>query len=83
MHFAGQPVDGVLLAPDGAREVLASGLGFHALCEMRKPFFTTISSPARLTSASIFDSSTRSERLAERRDSSGVEPDSSLVLAAA
>jgi hypothetical protein len=35
-YFAGKPVEGLLLAPDGPGELLGPGLGFHALCQMRK-----------------------------------------------
>ena len=64
VHLAGQPLDGVLLAPDGAGELVSSDSSPTRRARCAKPFFSTISSPARLTSASILDSSTRSERLA-------------------
>ena len=36
MNLAGKPVEGILVAPHGAAQFLASGLGLHAPCEMRK-----------------------------------------------
>ena len=56
MHFAREPLDRIVFAPDGPGEVvIRRSRPRTRLARCAKPFLATISSPARLTSASIFD----------------------------
>ena len=60
MQFAREPFDGIMLGPTApARSWSLELVPPLARCE--KPFFATISSPARSINASIFASSTRSD----------------------